>query len=70
MPATGTPVPGGLAWHYGLQLLRELFVRHQVIGADIVEVAPRPGERLTEFAAAELAYTLMAYEADSRQTAP
>ena len=39
-PATGTPVPGGLSWDYGTRLVRELFRTKEVIGADIVEVAP------------------------------
>ena len=42
-PATGTPVPGGLSWAYGTRLLRELFLAKDVIGADIVEVAPVAG---------------------------
>jgi agmatinase len=61
-PATGTPVPGGLSWAYGTRLLRELFQTKQVIGADIVEVAPVAGSGLTEYAAAQLCYDLLAYK--------
>jgi agmatinase len=60
-PATGTPVPGGLAWAYGCRLLRELFRAKDIIGADIVEVAPLPGQALTEYAAAQLAYDILSY---------
>jgi len=60
-PATGTPVPGGLSWAYGTRLVRELFRAKDVIGADIVEVAPAPGSGLTEYAAAQLCYDLLCY---------
>jgi agmatinase len=60
-PATGTPVPGGLSWAYGTRLLRELFLAKDVIGADIVEVAPVAGSGLTEYAAAQLCYNMLAY---------
>jgi agmatinase len=61
-PATGTPVPGGLSWAYGTRLVRELFRTRDVIGADIVEVAPVPGSGLTEYAAAQLCYDLLCYK--------
>jgi agmatinase len=61
-PATGTPVPGGLSWDYGTGLIRALFEAKDVIGADIVEVAPLPDSGLTEYAAAQLCYDMMAYK--------
>jgi agmatinase len=61
MPATGTPVPGGLSWDYGTRLIRALFEAKDVIGADIVEVAPLPDSGLTEYAAAQLCYDMVAY---------
>ena len=60
-PATGTPVPGGLSWDYGSGLIRALFETKEVVGADIVEVAPLPGSGLTEYAAAQLCYDMVAY---------
>jgi agmatinase len=62
MPATGTPVPGGLSWAYGTRLMRNLFLAKEVIGADLVEVAPRPGTSLTEYAAAQLCYDMLCYK--------
>jgi agmatinase len=62
MPATGTPVPGGISWAYGTRLLRQLFLTKDVIGADIVEVAPVAGSGLTEYAAAQLCYDMLAYK--------
>ena len=61
-PATGTPVPGGLSWAWGTQLLRELFLAKDVVGADLVEVAPLPGSALTEYAAAQLCYDMLSYK--------
>jgi len=60
MPATGTPVPGGLGWYYTLSLIKELCRRKRLVGADIVEVAPRSADALTEYAAAQLAYSIIA----------
>jgi agmatinase len=61
-PATGTPVPGGISWNYGTRLLRELFLAKEVIGADIVEVAPVASSALTEYAAAQLCYDMLCYK--------
>jgi agmatinase len=61
MPATGTPVQGGLAWYYALELLSEIFKKKRVVGADIVEVAPRPYEVATEYGAAQLCYTMIGF---------
>lgn len=61
MPATGTPVQGGLEWYYTLELLREVFRKKKVVGADIVEVAPRPGDVATEYGAAQLCYTMIGF---------
>ena len=61
-PATGTAVPGGLSWDYGTRLVRELFLSKEVVGADIVEVAPVPGSHLTEYAAAQLCYDILSFK--------
>jgi len=60
LPATGTPVQGGLEWYYTINLLREIFRRKNVIGADLVEVSPRPHDVVTEYGAAQLCYTMLA----------
>ena len=48
MPATGTPEPGGLSWYEGLALLRRVIERRTVVGCDIVELSPIPGQRRAE----------------------
>ncbi len=60
-PGTGTPEPGGLDWRQVTGLLRKVCAKRQVIGADIVEVRPIPPNHVTEFAAARLAYKIIAY---------
>ena len=59
LPATGTPEPGGLSWYTTVNLLSELARDRKVIGADLVELAPRPGDHVSDFTAAKLLYTLM-----------
>ena len=60
-PGTGTPEPGGLDWFQVTALLRLVAAEKNVVGADIVEVMPVPGQVVTEFLAARLAYKLMGY---------
>lgn len=59
MPATGTPVPDGISWRLGTELLRQIGRRKTIVGADIVEVAPDGISGLTEYAAAQLCYQLL-----------
>lgn len=60
MPATGTPVQGGLEWYYTLNLISALFKNKNVLAADIVETAPRPYDTLTEYGAAQIVYNMIA----------
>ncbi len=60
-PGTGTPEPGGLDWYQVTELLRRVAADKEIVGADIVEVIPIPGQVVTEFLAARLAYKLMSY---------
>ena len=39
-PGTGTPEPGGLASVDLLRMVRQLAIEHDVVGMDVVEVAP------------------------------
>ncbi len=61
MPATGTPEPGGLDWDLALDVLRAASRQGTIVGADIVELAPRPGLHACDFLAAKLAYKLLSY---------
>ena len=59
MPATGTPVPGGIGWYDALQLVERSVTGRRVIGFDVVELAPIPGWHAADFAAARLVYDIM-----------
>jgi agmatinase len=61
MPATGTPEPGGLLWHETLTLLKKVCKKKNVVGADIMELAPRKDDVVSDFACAKLAYKLCGY---------
>lgn len=60
MPATGTPVAGGLFWHQTMLLLDRVIRGRTVIGADVVELAPISGLHFADFAAAQVAHRLLA----------
>lgn len=60
LPATGTPEPGGGQWWPTLNLLRDLFLRADVVAADVVELAPVPGLHHADFLAARLVSRLIA----------
>jgi len=57
--ATGTPVPGGLGWHDTLTLLEKSVSGKKVVGFDVVELAPAPGDHASDFATAQLVYSTM-----------
>jgi agmatinase len=59
MPATGTPVPGGLFWHQVRTCLERVMQGRRCIGFDVVELAPMPGLSAPNFAAAQLVYDIM-----------
>jgi len=54
VPAVGTPEPGGLGWYDALDFLQYISKKKNIIGADIVELAPIPGLTYPDFAAAQL----------------
>lgn len=60
MPATGTPEPGGLFWDDALQIIEGAAEICQIVGADVNELAPKPGLHGCDFLAAKLAYRIAA----------
>jgi agmatinase len=61
MPSTGTPEPGGGHWYPTLELLDAVFKHKQVVGCDVVELAPIPGVVAPDVMAAKLVYKLVAF---------
>ncbi len=62
MPATGTPEPGGLSWYTLINYLQEVFRERNIVGFDIVELAPIVGLRAPDFLAAKLYYKMLSYK--------
>jgi agmatinase len=62
MPATGTPLAGGLYWWYGKELIEKAIEKKELVGADIVEVSPIKDSVLTEYGAAQLCYSILAHK--------
>ena len=56
MPSTGTPVQGGLDWYGTLNFLRKVYEKRKVVGLDVMELKPIPGNEAPNFLAADLIY--------------
>ena len=61
MPAVGTPEPGGLGWYELLTLLRRVIESRRVVGCDLVELCPIPGNVAPNFLCAKLIYKILSY---------
>jgi len=66
-PGVGTPEPGGMRWGSAISLLRKVCEERHVIGFDVVELAPIPGQHVSDFLAARLAYKLICYMEANRK---
>jgi agmatinase len=60
-PGTGTPEPGGIDWFQACVLLRAIAEEKQIVGADVVEISPIPGQTVTEHLGARLIYKMISY---------
>jgi agmatinase len=61
MPATGTPEPGGLTWFQMAEALKTIISGRNVVGFDVVELAPIHGFHSAEFTVARLIYNTMGF---------
>ncbi len=66
VPATGTPEPNGLTWRQTIKIVRTVARAANVVGLDVVELAPRPGLHAADFAVAKLTYQTINAVADAR----
>ena len=66
MPSTGTPEPGGLDWYTVTRYLRKVFAEKQIVGFDITELAPQPGQHAPDFLTAKLYYKLLSYQFENK----
>ena len=61
VPATGTPEPGGLDWDQVTSLIRAVADHKKIVGMDVVELLPQPGDHASDFLAAKLVYKCLGY---------
>lgn len=59
LPATGTPLPGGLQWYPTLRFLDKVFRQRHVVGFDVVELCPQPDNKVSDVLAATLVYKMI-----------
>lgn len=59
IPATGTPEPGGLFWPDVMDILGAVGGNADIVGADVVELAPQPGLHACDFLTARLCYRIL-----------
>ena len=56
MPAVANPEPGGLRWYNIMDCLERVIRERTVVGFDVVELCPIPGNPTPDFIAAKLIY--------------
>lgn len=61
MQATGTPEPGGMMWEDALDIIRAASKISNIVGADVVELAPVSHLHSCDFLAAKLCYKILSY---------
>ena len=61
MPSTGTPEPDGFLWSETVKLLKKLARKKNVVGFDVVELAPRRDFPFPDFLTAKLIYKMLNY---------
>lgn len=61
VPATGTPEPGGGFWHQTMRFLGYVFQEKNVVGMDVVELAPIEGLHAPDFVIARLVHRCLGY---------
>lgn len=66
IPGVGTPEPGGLNWYALTAFLRRVFETYEVIGCDVMELAPIVDSVVSQFTAAKLVYKLIGYQTLAR----
>ena len=60
VPSTGTPEPGGVDWYTVSEILRALDEQGRtLVGAELLELMPQPGQHASDFACARLAHRLL-----------
>ncbi|MFT5703676.1 MAG: agmatinase [Rickettsiales bacterium] len=61
MQATGTPEPGGIMWQDAMKIISAAAKISNIVGADVVELAPIKNMHSCDFLAAKLCYKILGY---------
>ena len=61
LAATGTPEPGGLFWDETMNLLKIIGLDKNIVGFDVVELAPSKYHQSSSFITAKLIYKMLNY---------
>ena len=61
MPSVGTPQPGGMQWYQMLEFMKKLAAAKSIVGFDVTELMPIPGNHAPDVLAAKLVYKLIGY---------
>ena len=61
MPSVGTPEPGGIRWREFFTIFKQVCEHTSVVGFDIMELCPMPGQERADFYAAKLIYKMLGY---------
>jgi len=61
VPAVGTPQPGGLLWHDFMDITRAVGKEKEIVGFDVVELAPIADNPASDLVAAKALYKLAGY---------
>jgi len=67
LPGTGTPEPGGLDWYECTDLIAAVAARKRIVGFDVVELAPLPGNVASDFLAARVTYRMIGHMLKSQR---
>src|SRR3989338_435231 len=67
IPSTGTPEPGGPMWDDILPIIRAVAVKKNIIGLDLVELAPIKGLQEPDFMAAKLLMKMILYKFKAKE---
>jgi len=61
VPCVGTAEPNGLFWNETVEFLQKVIQNKKIVGFDIVEVAPREDQIISEYTMAKLLYRLVGF---------
>lgn len=62
MPSTGTPEPNGFYWDETMRLLKKVCAEKNLVGLDVVELAPQKNYTFPDFMTAKLIYKILNYK--------